>query len=315
MAPRWLLSLCSLIVLNTVAYSQCYDLRSTRLYEAKGRYQEHWDKPLWGGQTGNENFRVDAPTWGRVFHFAVFEIGIVRKTPGGWISYRAKRAADSWCDPAPERSGMLCYSKQYQEPPSQATVHVIGFGVESWSLDKDGIVHYRYRDDQGVPAKVENRSGYKLIPHEFGFEGKDLTDATLDLNTGEYQFESHQYFDGGYIRRYPGTGVKLWKIDTFQAHATLHEIACPVAIKSASLVDPNDAPSEVTMKMSETCVAKVKETRAEGVEIVPTSWDFIQNPGRESAPERCVQVFESPQPQPASIATIPAVHAQSPVGL
>lgn len=296
MVRRQFWFLCSFLFLCTAAFSQCYDLRSTQLFEPIGRFQEWWDKPLWGGQSGNENFHIDESSWGGALHFAIFEVGIIRKAPQGWVPYRAVRQHDAWCDPTPERSGVLCYSTHYQKIPPQAKIHTITDGGEIWSVDSDGIVHYRFHDDRGVPAKVENGSTYKLLPHEFGLDGKDETDATLDLSTGKYKFESHQYLNGAYPRRYPGTGVKLWRIDTFQAKAKLQEIECPTSMQNVNFTDESKEPLPVEMKSPPVCVATIKETKKDGDVVVPIAWDFIQNPQEVLSPEGCIKVVESPFP-------------------
>jgi len=275
----------------TSAFSQCYDLRSTHLYEPQGRYSERWNKPLWTGENGNENFHVDDESWGRVLQFALFDIGIVQKTSKGWIQYRAVRREDRWCDPSPQRSGMFCYMQPYQKIPPEATIHTVMDVVERWSVSKDGIVHYQYHDDRGVPSRVENRSNYQLLPNEFGFDGKDQTDATLDLNTGNYQFDSHQYFNGAYIRRYPGTGVKLWRTDTFHATAQLREIPCPASLIKVDLESSIDPP-EVELKTVEACVVKVKRSDGKNED----AWEFIQNVKGVSSSESCIQIFETTKP-------------------
>jgi hypothetical protein len=295
MVRHWFVSLCASLILSSVVVGQCYDLRSTSLYGARGRYQEWWDKPLWNGQTGNENFHIDEPTWGRAFHFALFDIGIVRKTPQGWIPSRAVRKVDRWCDPTPERSGAFCYIQPYQKPSLQAKIHLISDAVESWSLSKDGIIHYHFHDDHSTPRKIENDSDYKLLPHEFGIEDTDTTNATLDLNTGTYQFESSGYGNGLYIRRYPGTGVKVWRIDTFHAETALHEVPCPASLKGIALNSNQPAP-EIEFKTVQTCVAKIKEAKADSKEKPRELWEFVQNINEVASPEKCVQVFESPKP-------------------
>lgn len=296
MIRRWRWFLFSFLFLGNLVFGQCYDLRSLSLYEPQGRFQEWWDKPIWNGQSGNENLHIDEPTWGRPLHSAIFEVGIVRKTPQGWIPYRAVRQYDGWCDPTPERSGVLCYSSHYQKPSPEAKIHTIRYGLQIWSVDSNGMVHYRYRDDHGVPARVENGSTYKLLSHEFGFNGKEKTDATLDLNTGLYTFRQDGYLNGAYIRRYPGTGVKLWRIDTFQAKAKLQEIECPASMQNVDFVIEDQEPAQVEMKASAVCVVKAKEAKTEDAKIPSTSWEFIQNPQSVSSAEGCIKIFESPFP-------------------
>jgi hypothetical protein len=311
MVRRCFVSFCYSFLFASLAYSQCYDLRSTRLYEPQGRFQEWWDKPAWDGTTGTENVRFDEPTWGRPFHFALFEIGTVRKTPQGWIQYRSTRNEEVWCDPTPKRSGLLCYSPPYQTPPPTAKIHTLTYAIQNWLVDRNGIAHFTLRDDRGIPKKIENGSEYKLLPNEFGFDGTDQTEATLDLNTGAYRFESHQYFNGAYMRRYPGTGAKFWRIDTFRAEAVLHEVPCPASLTDMAFRPEmvTEAPPELEMKATPACVVKMDQTQKD-VEGQPRElWEFIQNIDQVSSPEKCIQVFDSRSP--SRINDVPLVKADS----
>jgi hypothetical protein len=311
MVRRCFVSFFASLLLAGVAVSQCYDLRSTRLYEPQGRYQEWWDRPGWNGETGTENAHFDEPGWGRPLHFALFEIGIVRKTPQGWVQYRATRNHESWCDPTPKRSAIFCYSPPYQTPPPQAKIHTLTYAVQTWAVDKNGIAHFIFRDDRGIPKKIENGTDYKLIPNEFGLDGTDQTEATLDLNTGAYRFESHGYFNGAYPRRYPGTGVKLWRIDTFHAEAVLHEIPCPAsmsdaALKSEMVMNP---PPEIEMKAAPACVVKMNETTPNAKDQPRQLWEFVQNIDQVSSPDKCIEVFDSRSPSRTN--DVPLIKAES----
>jgi hypothetical protein len=227
------------------------------------------------------------------------------------VQYRATRTHESWCAPTPKRSAILCYSLPYQTPPPEAKIHTIDNAVQTWSVDKNGIAHFSYRDDRGLPQKIENGSDYKLIPNEFGLGGTDQTEATLDLNTGTYRFEGHQYFNGAYMRRYPGTGTKLWRIDTFRAEAVLHEIPCPASLADTALRPEMlaETPPEVEMKATPACVAKMNETKNNAKDQPRDLWEFIQNIDQVSSPEKCIQVFDSRSP--SRMNDVPLVKADS----
>jgi hypothetical protein len=304
-------SFCFALLLTSVASGQCYDLRSTRLYEPQGRYQEWWDKPLWTGETGTENFHVDEPGWGRALHFALFDIGIIRKTPQGWIPYRTSRLVDQWCDPTPERSGMFCYLKPYQTPSPQAKIHIVRNVREHWSLSRDGIVTYRFHDEDEIPVRIENRSDYKFIPNEFGLGGTDENDAKLDLNTGNYKFEAHGHMAGAFIRRYPGTGVKVWRIDTFHAEAILREVPCPASLADIALMSEmlTKTPPELEMKVTPACIVKMDQTQENANDKPRELWEFIQNIDQVTSPEKCIQVFDSHSP--SRINDVPLIKADS----
>jgi hypothetical protein len=311
MVRRCFVSYFASLLLASVAFSQCYDLRSTRLYEPQGRYQEWWDKPLWNGESGTENFHIDEPGWGRSLHFALFDLGIVRKTPQGWIPHSASRLMDEWCDPTPERSGVFCYVKPYQTPSPKAKIHIIRNVREHWSVSRDGIVSYRFHDEDEIPVKVENGSDYKFIPNELGLGGTDENDATLDLNTGVYKFEAHGHMAGAFIRRYPGTGVNLWRIDTFHAEAVLHKIPCPASLTDTVLIPEMlaNVPSELEMKATPNCIVKMNQTQKNAKGQSRELWEFIQNIDQVSSPEKCIQVFDSRSP--SRMDDVPLVKADS----
>jgi hypothetical protein len=178
-------------------------------------------------------------------------------------------------------------------------------------VDKEGIAHFKFRDDQGIPKKIENNSDYKLIPNEFGLDGTDQTEATLNLNTGSYQFESHQYLNGAYPRKYPGTGVKIWRVDTFQAEAVLREVPCPASLTDTALKSEmvTETPQEIEMKAAPACVVKMNQTSSDQKDQPRELWEFIQNIDQVSSPEKCIQVFESRSP--SRMNDIPLVKADS----
>jgi hypothetical protein len=281
----------SLLTLGCSAFSQCYDLRSTQLSDPQGRFQEWWDKPIWHAKPGDGNFTLDNTTWGRRLHFAAFMMGTIRKTPHGWTAQRFERQGwDLWCDPTPERSGIFCYVPPYQIPPPSATIRIRNDDVlERWVVETDGKVRYTH-STRGVGRIIENRSSYRLLPGELGFDAQIDAVATLDLNTGLYTFEEHDDGNGWYIRRYPGVGVKVRRVDTFQAKAQLTQVPCPVSAQKASL-SPNDAPAVVKMNDEPLCVVQVNRRGSQG-HAAKQEWEFVQNPANVSSADGCLVVFQ-----------------------
>jgi len=79
-------------------------------------------------------------------HFAVFAVGTVRKTPHGWTAQRFSHHPERWCDPTPERSGVLCYLPPYQTPPPSALIRTrMDDDLETWVISTDGTVRYERR--------------------------------------------------------------------------------------------------------------------------------------------------------------------------
>ena len=276
----------SLLALCWSAFAQCYDLRSTQLSDPQGRFQEWWNKPIWHAKPGEGNFTVDNTTWGRAMHFAVFAVGTVRKTPHGWTAQRFSHHPERWCDPTPERSGVLCYLPPYQTPPPSALIRTrMDDDLETWVISTDGTVRYERRA-RGIERVIENRSSYRLLGNEFG--GDIVTDVTaaLDLNTGVYSFEARHHMDGAYVRRYSGNGIKLLQIDTFQAKAKLTQVPCPVSKQNVSL-SAEEAQPVLELNAPPFCVAKVKKNEAG-----KQAWEFIQNPCNVSSADGCLVVFE-----------------------
>jgi hypothetical protein len=280
----WLLGIA--LTLGCSAFAQCYDLRSTQLSDPQGRFQEWWDKPIWHAKPGEGNFTVDNATWGRAMHFAVFAVGTVRKTPQGWTTQRFTHHPERWCDPTPERSGVLCYLPPYQTPPPSATIRAkVDDDIETWLISKDGTVRYE-RHGRGVERMIENHSSYRLLPNEFGSDSTTNVSATLDLSSGAYAFEERHRTYGAYIRRYPGSGVNLVQIDTFRAKAKLTEVPCPVSTQKVSL-NPEEIQPVVELNAPPFCVVKVKKNGA-GKQAL----EFVQNPGSVSSADGCLVVFE-----------------------
>jgi hypothetical protein len=284
----------SLLTLCGSAFAQCYDLRSTQLSDPQGRFQEWWDKPIWHAKPGEGNFTVDNTTWGRAMHFAVFAVGTVRKTPQGWTTQRLTHHPETWCDPTPERSGVFCYLPPYQIPPPSATIRaVVDEDFETWVVSTDGTVRYE-RHRHGVVRMIENRSSYRVLPDEFGYYTATDVVATIDLNRGVYVYEEHSHGAGAYIRRYPGTGVKIRTIDTFRAQAKLTQVPCPVSTQGVAL-SAGEVPSVVELNGAPLCVVKVSKSGSH--DPAPKQlWEFVQNAENVPSWEGCLVVFEGAGP-------------------
>lgn len=288
------------------AFAQCYDLRSTRLYDPQSHFEEWWDKPIWSAQPGEGNFHVEENSWGRPMQFALFTVGIVKKTPQGWIPLRAHHLSpDIWCDPTPERSGIICYQPPYQIVPPTATIHIkVPSDVEEWSVSANGVVRY-HRGRNGAATLIENASAYKMIPGELAGYGRSSTLALLDLNTGVYEFNEDGYGEGNYVRRYPGVGVKLWRKDEFHAKAKLVEVPCPASLEHLAFTKKK--PPVTKLQPPPLCAVKFIKGK-DGNEVAINAvwhWQFVQNPQKIALPKGCMEVFETPalpEPPPVIVA-------------
>jgi hypothetical protein len=298
---RWLFVLAPLAG-SLPAYGQCYDLSTTRLYEARSRFVEDWDRPIWNAKPGEGNFHVENEGYGRALQFAIFTVGVVRRTPQGWAPYRASRTPQRVrCAHNTKGSGILCYNPAYEPAPEDALLY-IGYdkASESWSLSAQGVLTYRH-SVRGRLRLIENRSPQKLDPRDFGSESGTQEDtATLDLNTGVYRYEQRGTCDGCYGRRFKN-GLKLWRTIRFEAQARLKEVACPAPLPPGAigLTAGKSASNEIDKHTRGVCAVRVKEAGQEGLEPAPGKWEFLQNPFGQSGPGGCVQVFEAAAPQPA----------------
>src|ERR1700687_4177391 len=170
----------SLVTLACSVFAQRSDLRTSNLSDPQAGFQEWWDKPIWHAKPGEGNFTVDNTAWGRAMHFAVFAVGTVRKTPQGWTARRFTHHPERWCDPTPERSGVLCYFPPYQTPPPSRTMRArMDNDLETGVVSKDGRVRYE-RHARGIERAIENRSSYRLLENEFGYDIESDVAATLD---------------------------------------------------------------------------------------------------------------------------------------
>lgn len=280
-------------ILGRLACAQCFDLRVARIYDPVGRFQEHWDHPLWNSKPGTENFRLDEPTWGGALQFALFAIGVVKKSSSGWISYRSTRTPEIWCDPAPERAGQICYMVPYQvAPPSAIWRMKADSDVESWALDKSGLVTY-HRTRRGESRVVESRSNQFRLPNAATDKGTEDVAAALNLASGNYHVEDKVYMANAHLRRIPG-GTQLWRTETFNGRVEAPPVPCPLTTQKIVL-STNGEPEEIPMPAFASCVVKVKKYSGSGLSAIPTAWEFKENPEKRSSWEGCVLVFETPK--------------------
>ena len=283
MLSRCLLSL----ALASTVRSQCFDLTSTHLYQVNGRFQEWWDKPIWNAKPGEGNFHVDdsGPA-----HFstdlALFAVGEVRKTEKGWIPFRKSRVHEVWCDETPERSAGLCYAPPYTIPPPSA--HRIGrweLNLETWSLDRNGLLRYTHQT-----------RGESPFDHTYTL-GPNIFEAVLDLNTGAYSALNQGHAGGMYKRRIP-EGVEMRRKETGSAKAKLQPVTCSATLQKVGLRSDGVVADEA-MNPIPFCVVKVKSEPTGGFE-------FVQNPLNLTSPQGCVAVHEGPMPRELRLAQRPS---------
>ncbi|MBL8227368.1 MAG: hypothetical protein JNL98_02780 [Bryobacterales bacterium] len=278
------------------AHGQCYDLSATRLYEARSRFVEDWDRPIWNAKPGEGNFHIENEGYGRAHQFAIFTVGLVRKTPQGWVPYRASRTPlRIRCAHNANGSGILCYNPAYEPVPEDALIH-IGHdkSSESWSLSAQGVLSYRH-SVRGRLRLIENRSPRRVDPRDFrGEAGTQEDTATLDLNTGVYRYEQRGTCDGCYGRRFKN-GLKLRRTITFAAQARLKEVACPASLPPGAigLTAGKRSTNDIDKQTRGVCAVRVKETLREGWEPMSGKWEFLQNPFGQTSPDGCVLVFEA----------------------
>jgi len=280
---RGLRALFGLCLLNGVLHAQCYDLTSLQLYDVKGRFQEHWDKPIWNAQPWEGNFKLDELPWlGGLSEFIIFTIGQVQKTQSGWVPLHTSRVPEIWCEITPQRSSIyFCYSVPYQTPPPQAfRVAPNEYDLETWSLNRDGLLHYTHRTH-----------GDRTFDHTHNFGS--TFDAVLDLNTGAYSAVGHDHSNGHYTQRIP-EGVELWRETTLSAVAKLVPQPCPASLRRSSLGGKNVTP-EVKAPSSSICAVVSRK-----------SVEFIVNPRKLDSPRGCIVLHEEPiAPAGSTIAKAP----------
>ena len=239
----------------------CYDLNTTRLYRAEGRFKEWWK---------DHDFKLDKSEFGDASQFAAFSLGVIRKNGSGWEPARAARYPKTYCDWPGPKGTSHCYTEPFDHPSKAADLRPSDSysDVETWDLSADGMVTYRRRSD------VFDGPGHE----HGGFQ----VQARLDLNTGEYAVEIHGHAVGIH-RHIDPKGIELWRESPFHAVAKLTPAACPAKAAKVSLEKPVQ-----------------REITDAGPCVVRTgTWEFILNPRADKSPAGCVAVSTQPAPEPA----------------
>jgi hypothetical protein len=262
----------SLVLLGGSAMAQCYDLTSAQIRDVKGRFQEHWDKPIWDAKPGEGNFRLDeAPWFGGVPEFQLFAIGRVEKTDSGWAPFTKSRVPESWCEVGgPARNSYWhCVEAPYEAvPPGAILAPPVEYDRETWSLTPDGLLRFTRRTHGNSPIDQAVSLG-------------DTLDAVLNLNTGAYSVIAHGHSKGHYTKRIPA-GVELWRDTDFSARVTIPSEPCPAPVRRVALLYDSEKAQPVPI-----CVARMKPAG------VSPPVEFVLNPRKVNSPQGCVQVDDN----------------------
>lgn len=243
----WALLGCALAVGSSLR-GQCYDLATTHMYEPDGRFREQWDKPSWDPadpKDANGNAHFDKKEYGKdALAFALF-MGIVRKTPEGWLPFQRSREPKVYCDHSGQRGSGHCWLTPYETPGSQATLDPYNHMSETWTLTKAGILTYVMRSRAAIP-RLES--------------GMEEAVAKLDLNTGRYEWTRHGHGKGLHGWAIKG-GVELWRNQTMTAQARLTPVDCAASLVKVSMGDVTRRAKTTEMEGLRPCAVKVKRSR------------------------------------------------------
>ncbi|SPF42509.1 exported hypothetical protein [Candidatus Sulfopaludibacter sp. SbA4] len=282
----WALLGCALAVGSSLR-GQCYDLATTHMYEPDGRFREQWDKPSWDPadpKDANGNAHFDKKEYGKdALAFALF-MGIVQKTPQGWLPFQRSREPKVYCDHSGPRGSLFCWMTPYQTPSAQATFNPNSHQTETWSLTGEGVLKYVMRGHAEDP---------------YGGHGGGEAVATLDLETGRYSMVNRSHGKGQHGWAIKG-GVDLWREYTFTALVKLSPTACPATLKPVSLDDLTRRPKRVDTEGLRPCAVKMKVKSGDS----PASFEFLQNPMNGASAEGCVVVYEGPMPGDVRVAQV-----------